>query len=426
MNIQFINHACIRIQSGPINLICDPWLEGNAFHNGWSLLADTEFKYEDFINVTHIWFSHEHPDHFSPPNLMRIPQDCRQRIVVLFQSTVDRKVASFCRKLGFKEIIELYNDCEYELSSSFKILCNSYTDGDSYASFQVEGFKLLNLNDCIVNSREAAEEIRKKVGHVDWLFTQFGYANKIGNTLEVEKRKMASLEKLQRIKYQIEVFQPSVVIPFASFIYFSHVENSYLNDGANDIEVVYDFISNIVQTPCVVLYPNDLWNGDRYWNSTQAIKKYQSDCKRKVGKNLIQSDVVEKMELVRLSQYFVEKLKIGFPHNSRDIKKLSSIIYITDYNEKWELKGSVGLIKSRDDSESNWDIQVGSDALSYCFKELWGGETLRINGRFQSSSTYNRFRQFTDIASALNRSERYPYLSKKQKILLKVKSLFKL
>jgi hypothetical protein len=122
----------------------------------------------------------------------------------------------------------------------------------------------------------------------------------------------------------------------------------------------------------------------------------------------------------------VEKLKMGYPHNSRDIKKLSSFIYITDYNEKWELKGSVGLIKCSDDSESNWDIQVGSDALSYCFRELWGGETLRINGRFQSSSTYNRFRQFTDIASALNRSERYPYLSKKQKILLKVKSLFKL
>jgi UDP-MurNAc hydroxylase len=420
MKIQFINHAGIKIVSEEVSLLCDPWIEGTAFHNGWSLLADTKFEYKDFELVTHIWFSHEHPDHFSPPNLLKIPKEYRENIVVLFQATVDRKVAAFCKKIGFKEIIELKEDAEYEITSSFKITCNSYTDGDSYALFHVEDVKILNLNDCMVNSIEAAEEIRSKVGRVDLLFTQFGYANKIGNVDDVEKRKIASLEKLQRIKYQVEIFNPSHIIPFASFIYFCHSENVYLNFGANDIEVVYNFIERELNKPCIVLYPNDIWDCKSLWDSKHAIEKYHADARNKIGKNLLVASDVDYQELMGLSRKFIHQLKSGFPMHSRNIGRLNSCIYITDYQEYWELNGRQGLVKCKIQENVNWDVQVGSEALSYCFKELWGGETLRINGRFQASPTYSKFRQFTDIASALNRKEDYPYPSKWFKILKKL------
>ena len=64
MTLNFVNHASLVFSHGDIRLITDPWISGEVFHNGWSLLSKTKFTFSDFKNITHIWFSHEHPDHF--------------------------------------------------------------------------------------------------------------------------------------------------------------------------------------------------------------------------------------------------------------------------------------------------------------------------------------------------------------------------
>lgn len=423
MEIRFINHASFIIESKEIRLICDPWIEGTAFDNGWRQLAETKFRYDEFNDVTHIWFSHEHPDHFSPPNLVKISKEDRAKITVLFQSTSDRKVSQFCHKLGFKEIIELKEDVPFHLNEDFSIICNAYTDGDSYAMFQVEGKKILNLNDCIVNSIQAAQEIQAKIGNIDWLFTQFGYANKIGNLSDVDLRVKASKEKLNRINLQCHVFQPSVVIPFASFVYFCHEDNVYLNEGVNDIADVYQFIKEETNATCVVLYPNDRWNEHMEWDSMSAIRMYTQDSKEKVGKELLRSVKIEKNLLIENSKKFVEQLKMGFARKKMLIGKMNALIFLTDYNETVLLTGDNG-IEFLSSEDQNWDLSLSSEALNYCFKELWGGETLRINGRFQTGEHYNKFRQFSDIASCLNRKEAFPYPSFLDRIMGKISKSF--
>ena len=68
--LKFINHACFYIESINSILICDPWLEGLAFNNGWSLLDESSSNketVEDLIRSKKkifIWYSHEHSDHF--------------------------------------------------------------------------------------------------------------------------------------------------------------------------------------------------------------------------------------------------------------------------------------------------------------------------------------------------------------------------
>ena len=65
--IEFINHASVIVSNGEQSLLSDPWYQGDAFHKGWNLLH--EFNDNEINNlldrVTHIWISHEHPDHFS-------------------------------------------------------------------------------------------------------------------------------------------------------------------------------------------------------------------------------------------------------------------------------------------------------------------------------------------------------------------------
>lgn len=87
MLIEFVNHASLIITSGNVRMISDPWLEGRVFHEGWDLIAKSVMTFEDFKDITHIWFSHEHPDHFFPDNLKKISPEHRRSIEVLFQET---------------------------------------------------------------------------------------------------------------------------------------------------------------------------------------------------------------------------------------------------------------------------------------------------------------------------------------------------
>ena len=67
-NIEFVNHASVLISHGEINILSDPWYSGAVFHQGWRLLYENSYdKINDILKkTTHIYISHEHPDHFQP------------------------------------------------------------------------------------------------------------------------------------------------------------------------------------------------------------------------------------------------------------------------------------------------------------------------------------------------------------------------
>ena len=66
-NIEFVNHASVLISHGEINILSDPWYSGAVFHQGWRLLYENSGdKINDILKkTTHIYISHEHPDHFN-------------------------------------------------------------------------------------------------------------------------------------------------------------------------------------------------------------------------------------------------------------------------------------------------------------------------------------------------------------------------
>ena len=48
MKIQFFNHACFSVEYKNDLLLCDPYLDGTAFNNGWDLIVEGilfEFDY---------------------------------------------------------------------------------------------------------------------------------------------------------------------------------------------------------------------------------------------------------------------------------------------------------------------------------------------------------------------------------------------
>jgi UDP-MurNAc hydroxylase len=71
MKICFVGHANILVESQNQRILCDPWLVGKVFNNGWALVSPPNPP--SFSTVDYTWISHEHPDHFNFPSLKSVP-----------------------------------------------------------------------------------------------------------------------------------------------------------------------------------------------------------------------------------------------------------------------------------------------------------------------------------------------------------------
>ena len=432
MKLKWINHASYLVSHQDVAIICDPWLSGDAFDHSWSLLSETKFQASDFADVTHIWFSHEHPDHFSPPNLKQIPKEVRATITIVYQASLDGRVAGFCRHLGFKDVVELKEGERFELSEHMAIQIYPYIHGDSWSLLEVDGLKLLNLNDCVVNSKKRAEAITELVGPIDILFTQFSNAQGIGNREDRELRQQAAHEKLRRVKLQIDALRPKYVVPFASFIWFSHIENYWHNDGANTVHTAMNFIEQSCDATAICLYPNDEWNGREIIDSSDALARYQADYDRLEQVDYNQSPPSDIKELKALHARFMERLHEK--NNSLILYGLalskqlqSTLVYLNDLDccIRFDLNG-LQVAKYEPDL---CDAALSSSALSYCFRFEWGGDTLSVNGRFSmpKQGNYNRFKRYFSIANFNNKGQTVAhYLPQlRDKVIRKFDRLFR-
>lgn len=410
MQLRWINHASYLVAHEDIALVCDPWLSGDAFDHGWSLLSETQFTPDDFAGVTHIWFSHEHPDHFSPPNLKQIPAVLRAEITIIYQETLDKRVASFCRGIGFKEVIEVAAGERLKLSDHVSFRVYPYIHGDSWSCMEVGDLTLVNLNDCVVNSVERAEEIARLAGPVDILFTQFSNAQGIGNPEESERRQRAADKKLKRIQLQITAIKPRYVVPFASFIWFSHIENSWHNDGVNTIHTAVDFINTKTASTAICLYPEDKWDGLEPLSPVSALARYQDDYERIDTHERYSSPSIDIATLKAQHTTFMARL---FEKNrplvlhalywSRRLQPTYVHVIDLDCCIRFDLH----RFKVVEYDPSFCDISISSSALGYCFRFEWGGDTLSVNGRFimPPEGDHAHFKRYFSLANFNNKGQ---------------------
>jgi hypothetical protein len=134
-------------------------------------------------------------------------------------------------------VVECAEGVPVSLGYDMRITVFPHGDSDSWCLINCGGRTILNLNDCVPATAEDCRAVRRQVERIapriDFLFTQFAYANWVGNPDQVALRKSAAHDKINRIALQIAHLKPRVVVPFASFAYFSHPENAYHNAEQN-------------------------------------------------------------------------------------------------------------------------------------------------------------------------------------------------
>ncbi len=437
MKIEFVCHASVVLRRDPVHLLCDPWLAGTAFDDGWALLAEPVFTPEDFASVTHIWYSHEHPDHFSPRTLAMIPEELRDNITVLFHASSDRKVVEFCAQLGFSNVLELHSGEWLQLAPGFDIRCDVWEGSDdSWLLARTPEGTVLNLNDCQAVRQEQVDALHAATGDVDVLLTQFSISSWDGNPEDLERRKAGAQAMLDRVVRQANTLHARYVVPFASFVWFCHEENAYMNSALRPVSDAAAVIEAQSSAQPVVLYPGDSWAiGDRIDNSS-AIAHYAADMESLQQRERAVSASVPIPELQQAAERFgaavkqqrtplrlrINAARLNAAHQHRlhaespwrgwlaavgsllMMRVRPARIWLTDAGQSLDYSLINGLeisMRQRDDC----DIELSSAALMFAFKFLWGGESLQINGRFREVYPDGRLPLFEYlwVACAMNR-----------------------
>ncbi len=389
-SVKFINHASVVVSDENISVLSDPWFSGDAFHKGWNLLhetGDNDIK-KLLQKITHIWISHEHPDHFSISFFQNYSEILKNNsIKILFQKTSDKRVFKFLTAKGLN-VKELEFNKSLKLSDDFTVKCIKDGFYDSGLLIDSHGDKILNLNDCEVTTPSRAKEVFSLTGKVDVLLTQFSYAAWKGGTKNKRWRVNAAQEKINTIKLQTETFRPKYLIPFASFFYFSNKENFYLNDSVNRPEQLEDKLQKYLEK-LTIMAPNDVLGGKiERLNNIKAINFWKNKYEKLSTLNQNQFSVTDlnilndsfKTYCERIEEnnnlFLVKIIRIFSP--IRAFKPI--IVKITDLN--LNLKFDYVNKKFSETSEQAM-LSMKSESLNFLFKNSFGFDTLTVNGCFE-------------------------------------------
>jgi hypothetical protein len=411
--LTFVNHACFTVENDSALLLVDPWLEGPAFNNGWSLL-DQSTSSEALIArlnksglPVYIWFSHEHPDHFSIPFLKKFKEQFRGMATFLFQHTLDKRVVGFLKRSGF-EVAECADGVPIALGREMRITVVPYSDGDSWCLIESGDRTILNLNDCALTTAEHCEAVKARLARtaprIDFMFTQFGYANWVGNPGELTQHKAAAHEKINRIALQIAHLKPRIVVPFASFVYFSNPENAYLNEGQNTPEA-------IVRAPQLARHAHairflqsgstvDLDN-DTAASLTATHERALAHWMELLGQDFKllaaqpQAPLSEvKSAFLKYRANVIESLH-GLPRLLELARRLTPLaIHLTDLGQTVEISYRRGWKVL--DRGAPWQVAMSSNNAVFLFKNEYGFDTTQVNGRFRlaqedAAGAFSRF-----------------------------------
>jgi UDP-MurNAc hydroxylase len=337
--------------------------------------------------VTHIWVSHEHPDHFVPKFFIDIAVAYKS-IPVLFQATRDQRVKSFIESRGFA-VTELANR-RTQAIGGVRITCGVSDFYDSWLHVSDGTHAVLNLNDCAEGDEGELREIARLTGPIDMLLTQFSYAAWKGGRANAHFRKVAAQRKLETIATQVRALKPRHVVPFASFVYFSNQENSYLNDHINRPSDAAAAIAAAGAEP-VILFPGETWDKSVPHDNAGPLATFDK-VYRDIA-NLPLRTPGESAPLTRLEQEFAAYRDGVFRSNSqaliRLLRRLPALgafhpvtIRLTDLATSVSVSIVDGFAPVPTGGE---DVAMHSSSLSFIFNQPFGFDTLTVNGRFEAT-----------------------------------------
>ncbi len=375
MRLTLVGHASVLLEAGGVRLLSDPWLVGRAFNDGWAPHPAPAWTPDD-VDATHLWISHEHPDHLSVPTLKAIPSDRRAAMTVLFQRSWSAEVVDFLHGLGFREVVELDHGREVALPDGVRVTCWQVGHQDSALLVRHGGRTVLNLNDCKPGPA-GLRVLRGVTGPVDVLLDQFSIAGWAGNPDDEAALAAARRGALDVLVDHARALRPRAVVPFASFMRFCHEENAWLNRaavGLDDVAARWD--AEVGLPPLALLLNGDAWEpGTRVPEAAPVLDRWATIRDAEVELASSQPRTLEEVRAALDERMADWRRTFGEP----TLRAASSAVrfHLTDLGEE------VVVDPLGTDRAPTTTLHLSSQAAWFAGAFRFGIETLLISGRFR-------------------------------------------
>jgi UDP-MurNAc hydroxylase len=223
------------------------------------------------------------------------------------------------------------------------------------------------------------------------MLSQFSYAAWKGGKDDRVFREEAAKKKRDTLTVQTRILKPCYTLPFASFIYFSNVENAYLNDAMNTPRTAAETLTAAGTIP-VVLYPGEEWEIGAPHDNAPALARY--DERLAELPHLPLRGPGESVSLEPLQEAFAAYRARMMAQNSRLLiallRKLPFLgtfqpitIRLTDLDMliSFSLLDGIAVLPC-----GTADVAMHSSSLLFLLKNDFGYDTLTVNGRFTCST----------------------------------------
>ena len=324
--------------------------------------------------MTHLFISHEHPDHFHIPTLRALPADLKSEGVVLVQELHDGRLIDALHKFGFKHIIPIRHRQTFDLGRATGYLYQVAPVDSAMAVIDRSG-TVLNLNDTDL-SKFDIRRIQGDIGSVQVLLNQFSIATYGGGDLD-SLDKYAD-EVISAMIFEHRSFGAEVTIPFASYSFFRTCENYWINAHRNSVTKA---VQKMDAAGCrsVVLAPNETWLMRTAHDNAAALAYWQE-----ADANLPEPSpirIVSPEALLDSAQECHSRLVEHFGRMTlRSIGAIRFWVSDLDSVVNFSVKGAS---LSSDIREEDCHVSASADALCFAFGNSFGMQTLSISGRMK-------------------------------------------
>jgi CMP-N-acetylneuraminate monooxygenase len=356
LNIRWLNHATVYIESNGVSLITDPWLFGPAFMTGWWLKdPSTVDSVELLKKADYIYISHNHPDHLHPETLSLLSRD--KKLIVGDFST--KSTEKYLKALGFNNIMSLgFNDI-YEIGSGFQISIMKSGDfrDDSGIYLNINGYQILLTVDCnFLNSNILPQNI-------DLLMTSFaagasGFPICYNDYTLEEKRNILNRNKMGRkssvINY-LNATKPKNYIPYAGmFKEYSKRDHFVRNNNEKNLTNDFDQICtnlniNYIEPKRdeVISFKNGIISKKNI-NVTYLQKEDTSFYIEKYKEEYVYDSSVL-ISYLKKSQFYNNQILQIIPTNDSFDEMVDEVVYADFKNQIYKTINSDDIIDSKDE-----------------------------------------------------------------------------
>ena len=371
MRFAILSHAGMLVETEEIKLVVDPWIVGSCYWRSWWNYPRPVLP-ASLDDITHIYLTHHHWDHFHGPSLRKLPKSA----VALIPQAHSRRLVDNLREFGFRDMVELPHGKTVSIRSSLRITSYHFAPVlDSTLVVDDGTSVLVDMNDCKLTGLPL-RQLMTRHPKVDFLFRSHSSADAYPHCVEAEDRReqhyRTNTDYLVEFAKTVELIHPRYAIPFASNQCFLHRDTWKYNETVMSPLAVKEHFEaeRIGGSECVVMVAGDSWDRvsgfalqdhDHFTQRQRQLEEYAAEV------SPILSDYYAREERRTLSfdafkAYFSEFMD-ALPRLLRLVFSPSIVFKITTAGDKaqdrrWVLDFSRNRISESPALPPNWQIVI--------------------------------------------------------------------